>query len=239
MKSIDKILFVIQARLNSKRTPGKMLRPFAGTTLMDIAIQKIMSSSLIPTENFYLSVYEPELVDLAKRYGVNLYHRSEKSQNAENSLKDLYEWHDRLPFEYAIKINACNPFLSLSTIEKFTQAYMDTDSRGLFAVMEKKTYFWMNGKMFPKVKRGDVMNTKIAEPVYEAAHCLYAGRMDLIKEGIWMGDFTENDPELFAIPEQEALDIDHEWQFQMCEALYDLNFNLDDSSQGSTVFGSP
>lgn len=30
------------------------------------------------------------------------------------------------------------------------------------------------------------MNTKFVDPVYEAAHCLYASRMDIIGEGMWM-----------------------------------------------------
>jgi len=68
---------------------------------------------------------------------------------------------------------------------------------------------------------GKFMNTKLVSPIFEAAHCLYAGRMDRIREGIWMGDFRKpNDPELFVVPENEALDIDNPWQFDLCENLY-------------------
>ena len=41
MKSINDIAIVIQARLGSKRIPQKMIKPFAGTTLTDIFLEKI------------------------------------------------------------------------------------------------------------------------------------------------------------------------------------------------------
>ncbi len=78
MKSIDDILVIVQARLSSQRCPKKMLKPFGNTTLMDICIQKILDSQVIPKENFYVSVHEKELVDVVEKYGVNIFHRSEK-----------------------------------------------------------------------------------------------------------------------------------------------------------------
>ena len=66
------------------------------------------------------------------------------------------------------------------------------------------------------------MNTKFVEPVYEAAHCLYASRMDIIKDGYWMdGKNYPPKPNLFVMSELEAFDIDHEWQFKVGEQLYE------------------
>jgi CMP-N-acetylneuraminic acid synthetase len=59
----------------------------------------------------------------------------------------------------------------------------------------------------------------------EAAHCLYAGRMDLIERGIWMGKFTSsNDPVLYRMKEEECFDIDYAWQFELAEALYRVRY---------------
>ena len=66
------------------------------------------------------------------------------------------------------------------------------------------------------------MNTKVVGVTYEAAHCLYAGRLDSIGSGIWMGNFQiPGQIELFSMREQEVLDIDYPWQFELCEALYE------------------
>ena len=65
------------------------------------------------------------------------------------------------------------------------------------------------------------MNTKFVKPIYEAAHCLYASRLDVIKDGCWMGDTSPPEPKLFVMDELEAFDIDYEWQFKVGEQLYE------------------
>ena len=44
MKNINDICVLVQARLGSQRVPGKMLRPFANTTLVDILLKKLTQS---------------------------------------------------------------------------------------------------------------------------------------------------------------------------------------------------
>ena len=57
MKNKQDICVIIQARLESERVPKKMVRPFAGTTLVDILLDKLSSSKVIPATNIYFSVY--------------------------------------------------------------------------------------------------------------------------------------------------------------------------------------
>ena len=50
-KNINDVCILVQARLGSQRVPGKMLRPFAGTTLVDILFKKfLLIWKLMPTE---------------------------------------------------------------------------------------------------------------------------------------------------------------------------------------------
>ena len=51
MKNINDIVFIIQARTQSTRVPNKMLRPFADSNLFEIAVNKILNSSIIPKDN--------------------------------------------------------------------------------------------------------------------------------------------------------------------------------------------
>lgn len=221
-KYIDDIVVVIQARLGSQRIPAKMLKPFAGTTLMDIAIEKILNSKVIPNDNFYVSVYEPELVQVCEKWGANVFYRSEKSAFSEGTpMTEMYEWWDKMPsFKYCVLVNACAPFLNIETIDNFVLDYANSDSDGMFGVIEKKNYFWNENKKFLTPLTEAVMNTKTAQKTYEAAHCLYAGKMDKIGKGIWMGNFNKpGDIELFPMQERECFDIDYDWQFQLAESL--------------------
>ena len=57
VKNIDDVCFIVQARLGSQRVPNKMIKPFADTTLVDIIIEKILKSNIIPKENFYSDAF--------------------------------------------------------------------------------------------------------------------------------------------------------------------------------------
>lgn len=224
MKSIDNIAVVIQARLGSQRIPQKMIKDFSGTTLTDISLEKIKKLKSISKDNFFLSAHEQELIDIGEKHGLNIFHRSEGSANSEGTpMTEMYEWWDKLPYKYCVLINPCVPFLKTETIDSFIQAYANSESDGMFGVIKKKNYFWRQDGSIITPLTEDVMNTKTVPFTYEAAHCLYAGRMDKINEGIWMGDFNKpGDIELFSMEEKECLDIDYPWQFEMCEKLYEV-----------------
>jgi len=220
-KNINDKCIVVQARMGSQRVPGKMLRPFSGTTLTDILLGKLTKSTLIPKANIYFSVYEDELKEVGNKYGINIFNRSKDSAFAETDMKLIFEWHNKSPFKYVILISACNPLLKVETIDNFIQSFIESEKKGAFAVFKKKTYYWdKNKNNITDWKNLPVMNTKFVDPVYEAAHCLYASRMDIIGEGMWMSTKGPDDIELFVMEELEAFDIDEPWQFKVAEQLY-------------------
>ena len=223
MKNIGDILFLIQARLNSQRVPQKMIKDFNGTNLFSIAIDKVLDSEVIPKDNFYVSICEDELIDIANDKGVNIYNRSYESANNDNSLQKIYEWHDKLPFKYVVKINGCSPLLKTETIDGFVKQFVEQEEENLFGVIETKDYYWnKDGKLVtPWPEDQTIMNTKAVEVTYKAAHTLYASRMDLIKDNMFMGDFQkEGGIKLYPMDELETFDIDYEWQFKLGEILY-------------------
>lgn len=220
-KNINDICIIVQARLSSQRVKRKMVRPFAETTLIDLLFQKLLRSNVIKKSNIYFSAYEPELKLIADKYNINIFHRSDESAHEDNDLKLIYEWYDKLPYKYVILISACNPLLKIETIDNFIENFIQSDKEGSFAVFEKKTYYWNeNGEPITNWNGVSIMNTKIVEPIYEAAHCLYASRLDIIKDGFWMDINYPPKPNLFIMDELEAFDIDYEWQFKLGEYLY-------------------
>lgn len=227
MKKIDCVAVIVSARLASTRIPQKMIRPFAETTLFDIILQKLVQSKLIPRENIYASVYEPELKEIARKYAINIFSRSAESANNATEPSVIYEWWNLLPpqFTHFVLINPCLPLLSLDTIETFVRHFLQTPNP-LFGVVEKRNFIFMDGVMINHFKHfpppdNRIMNTLVIPPWYEAGHCLYGGRLIDIPTPNYLGSFDQkNSPELFTIPEREYFDIDHEWQFEYAEILY-------------------
>jgi len=223
MKDIKDIAVIVQARVNSQRVLNKMLRPFADTNLFELTLNKLLNSKVIPQQNVIASVYEDELKQIADKLNINTYNRSYESANNDNSLQKIYEWHDKLPFKYIIKVNGCSPLLKIETIDKFIQHFIEQEEENLFGVIETKDYYWnKEGRLVtPWPEDQTLMNTKAVEITYKAAHVLYASRMDLIKDNKFMGDFQkEGGIKLYPMDELECFDIDYEWQFNTAELLY-------------------
>jgi CMP-N-acetylneuraminic acid synthetase len=226
MKNIQDTVFIIQARTQSTRVLNKMLKPFAHSNLFEIAVEKVLQSSIIPKDNFYLSIMDDELIDIAKKHNVNYFTRSEESTQEPVTLQKALEWYNKLPFKYFVIINACNPLLKVETIDNFVKQFLEVDSNGLFGVFEKKTFlFDSEGKMlnrfFGEDKYLSTLETKFVETCYEAAHSLYAGSTEDIANGIYMGTFKNpGNPNFFVMDEIECFDIDWPWQFEVAEKLY-------------------
>ena len=218
MKNIKDTCFIIQSRLNSTRIPGKMLKPFGGSTLFEIAIQKLVDSEYIPNDNIFIALYDSELIDIAKTYPVNVFVRDKESVSESQLPSVVSSWHS-LPFKHFVSINACLPLLSIDTIDSFANYFMRSRHKSLFAVHETKNFYWHNDRERITPDPG-TMNTNLVENTYSAAHALYAGSTDDIANDIYLGDFTPNYPELFVVEEKETIDVDYLWQFKQAEILY-------------------
>ena len=95
----------------------KIIRPFAGSSLLDIALRKIFDCKNLNKDNIYLGAYDKEIKDISQKVGVNIYDRSLESVSGDGTKKSLYEhvWH--INSDYCLEINACNPMLSSKTID--------------------------------------------------------------------------------------------------------------------------
>ena len=223
MKNINEIAFLVQSRLNSERVPRKMIKDFAGTTLSDLILEKLVKSKIIPNNQIYFSVFEDELVQIGKKYPINIFERSFESANCDKGIDVMFEWYNKLPFKYVVLVSGCNPLLKIETIDKFIQHFIEQKEENLFGVIKTKDYYWnKEGKLVtPWPKDQTLMNTKAVEVTYKAAHVLYASRIDLIKDDRFMGDFQkEGGIKLYPIDELECFDIDYEWQFELGKKLY-------------------
>ena len=222
MKNINDVCVIVQARLGSERIPKKMIKPFAGSTLLDILFSKLTKSKVIPKDNIHFSVYDKELEDIGIKHGINIWNRSEESAKSEGDpLYEIFDWYDKLPYKYFIIVSSCNPLLRVETIDSFFTKFIESDKEGCLGVFEKKTYYWdKNGKAITDWKGSTRMNNKFIDPIFEAGHCLYASRMDIVGDNYYMDTKSPIEPELFVMNELETFDIDYQWQFEIGEVMY-------------------
>ncbi len=232
MKNLDRICFILQARVGSSRLPGKVINPFAGSTLVEVAIEKI-KESIFPTENLYLSARDPELLEIADNHNINVYLRDETSIRNDDTkpftLPEVFDWWNKLDYDHYILMNVCNPLVQVETLNNFVEAFVKSDSRGLFSVVEHRRFFYRkDGSQFQAFYGSEearrTFNTKFIEPIYSGGS-LRAGTMEDVGRHVYMGSFEKpNDPPLFHYDSAQYIDIDYQWEFDAAEALYSQLF---------------
>lgn len=218
------MMIFTQARLNSQRLPKKIVRNFCGRSLWDIACEKLHRLPF-PKEQKYVSVYEPELKEIASQYDISIFDRSEESANSDKDVSLIWEICS-LPFERYVMFNPCLPLLSVETITSFTDCFKDCGS-SLFGVKPLKDYLWNKAGKLIHPEGTKMFNTKEFDEypdrqLYMAAHCLYGGYTSDIMSGVQLGDFSIGNPKLYPILNKlELFDVDDYDDFLIAEAVYD------------------
>ena len=219
------LVCMVNARIASERVPRKMLAPFAGSSLLEIALEKLKSSSFLDSNQIFLGAYDQEIKEVGEKLGFQIYNRSYESTLEPVTMEVIYQWLWELNPEYLLEINPCNPLLEVESLDRAIDIFFKEKYESLFSVVTRQNfYFRKNGSMLNDFlgdkKYLPTLETKLVEPVYEAAHCIYLWKSDRVKtEGIrW--SLAPNDPFLFEIPPEEAFDIDWPWQFELAEAIY-------------------
>ena len=147
-------LFIIQARLNSKRLPNKILLPFKDRTILEylyIKIKKEFSSSkiiiAIPStkENLYLKKFlEKKKLKYSTGSELDLVSRYKKACVNINS-------------KYIVRLTSDNPLINLKLIKYSLKSHIN--SKKIFSstrnIVKKKIY-----RFFPKGHSLDIVNKK-------------------------------------------------------------------------------
>ena len=115
--SKNKIAICSCARLKSSRCKRKMIRSFNGSSLTDIMLSKLRSISSKNKEfDVFFAGHEKIFLEKSKRYRVPFIQRTKKSANIDGPASEIYNFFKDLDYDYFFLINACMPFLKISTI---------------------------------------------------------------------------------------------------------------------------
>ena len=214
---------IINARIESSRIPNKMVRPFAGTSLVKIALEKLNQLDFFDHRLF--AVGEAELKKYLNPYKhVELLERNpEAVARGPHEAVITFEHYLRVPTPYIFVINACAPFLTTDIIRAAYDIFQETDCRSyMSAVPTREWVFTEDGFALTHKDPYALQNTSHGQVFYKATHSFYIINRDYFRETnglLWT--LTPNDPYLIKIPPDCAIDIDTEIQFEFASFLYE------------------
>ena len=217
MKSVS---VVTNARLQSTRVPQKMMRPFAGKTLLEVALEKLDKMDFF--EHRFLAVAEGELMDYAKPFkNVELLKRKlDAVKPGVNPQHVTFAHYCDVPSDYIFVFNPCLPFVTIGTIKKAFDYFQENDYPSYTSVV--KTGDWVFDSQGNPVTNTNPQNLTTNKDVqfYKAAHAFHIVSKEFFATKGYHWEFTANDPHMVEIPDDQCVDVDTEIEFDLAEALY-------------------
>ena len=212
---IDIVTFSF-GRKQSARVPNKMLRPFADTTLVDIALNKLRTFA----PDAFFAGYEPEFRGKCDQHGVRFVQREERSIGIDGPITEILSFLRTVDAKYCLLVSACNPFMTVGHINQFLidckqggyrpaisvkrhcKHFVSPDARGLNFSLDTKT-----------------LNNKTVQPVFELVDGLYFFKKDFFfSEGTY---WRWNEVRFIEVGGDDLLiDVDTEADFAAAQALW-------------------
>lgn len=122
-----KVDLIIQARMGSKRLPGKSLFKLAGEPLVGRILERVKRCEMI--DDIVLAIPDTSenipLIELAKRYSVKFY------AGSENDLVERYfQASSKINSDYICRLPADNPTPEPKEIDKMIEFHLKLDKKG-------------------------------------------------------------------------------------------------------------
>ena len=217
--SLEKIVALVPMRHTSVRVPGKNYRPIAGKPLYHHILDTLLSCPEI--SQVVVDTDSPVILEgLAKDLpGVTALLRPEHLR-ADTIPTNEILMHDtaQVPADLYLQTHSTNPLLRAQTISAAVRALKDVypayDS--LFGVTRLQTRLWDELGRAINHNPAVLLRTQDLPPVYEENSCIYLfTRETLAQRRNRLGER----PLMFAIPAEEAWDIDEEIDFTIADVL--------------------
>lgn len=211
---------VINARVNSTRLPNKLLRPFAQTTLLDIALDKV---SKIKAEYKFLATCEDEIIEVYNKHDtdIRLLDRSRESVEKGRLSQDITFAHYKdIPTDHIMVINPCAPFVSVETYESALDRFYKEGAQTMTSVLRHCNAF-LDGDFHPMNVNGKAVSSQGNNPIYEMSHLFHIFNKDFFLENGYFWSYEKNDPYYYVVDKEESHDIDDWTDFRVSEILYE------------------
>jgi CMP-N-acetylneuraminic acid synthetase len=213
-----RVAALLPVRTQSTRCRNKALRPFGASNLTRLALERAVHSEAV--DAIYFAAHEEELLAVARDFPrVRIIRRSEASAFGEDAVT-IYDFLREVEEPIVATMNACCPFVRIETYDRAVREFVAGGYRSLLPVVETQEWYFDDRGRPLNPPDPSVINSKMLSPVYRATHpfTIYY-RDDFLKDyNVW--HFAPGDPHLFPVTDEEGIDIDTEFQFEVAEALY-------------------
>jgi CMP-N-acetylneuraminic acid synthetase len=220
-----KIAALVPMRHHSQRVPGKNFRDLAGKPLFHYILETLMQCSEV--DQIAVNT-DSEVIqkDIEKNFpDVIVLVRPQRLRADSIPMNEILMYDtDHIEADLYLQTHSTNPLLKASTISKAINEFVEKSPLydSLFSVTRLQTRLWDRNTQPINHDADVLLQTQDLPPVFEENSCIYLFTKENLKR---RGNRIGENPLMFEIPSEEALDIDEESDFLIADLLMKNRLN--------------
>ena len=212
---MKKVTAIVPVRKGSQRVKNKNIKPFGGSSLLEIKLDKLLKLKS-RLQDIVVTSDCPEMLQKAKDMGVAAHERDPYFAGSQASKSEFFDNLSTITdCENIMYSPVTCPFISLETYEECLKEFERSES--VVTVKPVKHHLWLNGKPL-NYNLTNSPNSQDLPDIYQITYgvCLLSRKQMKTHRNV----VTKN-PTFKVLNEIESMDIDTEFDFMMAETLYD------------------
>lgn len=221
MKNGKILKALIAVRSGSQRVKDKNIRPFAGSSLLELKIKQLKRISYF--DGIVVNSNDEKMLEIAKKNGVDIVKRDEKYASNTASMSDVYKnMAENMECDDIAYINVTNPLLKDKTILKAVEEFYSTAKEfdSLNSAHLIKEFLFKDGLPM----NYDLRHQPRSQDLPDIAALNFAVSIINREHMIECKNIVGYKPDIFLINEIEATDIDNQIDFDFAEFVYKRGF---------------
>ena len=214
------VLVIIPARGGSKGIPRKNLRPLKGKPLIYYSIKLALSSTHKP--DVVVSTDDEEIGYFASQLGASVHYRDkalgEDVVTLDPVIHEAYvqtQAKTKKSYDYIATLQPTSPLLSVLSFDEALQKMFSSDNDTIISVVEDTHLTWgrEGNKFLPLYK--ERVNRQLLPKTFKETGGFLIAKASAINQKSRIGKKVD----LYAVPQDEAIDIDTYADWSICEYL--------------------
>ena len=217
-----KILVVIPARGGSKRIPRKNVRLLCGKPLILYSVENAGKLSAVYDTDIAVSTDDEELAGIVEKRGVDVVRRGERLSSDKVTLDPVIfdavekmEERKQVCYDIVITMQATSPTLKAETIIHAVDYFLQNSFDTVISVVNRPHLSWTqkDGVIVKNYEKR--LNSQELPPNYLETGGFLITRRECVTENARIGESVS----VFETPANEAVDIDTEEDWVVCESI--------------------
>lgn len=210
---------LVAVRSGSMRVKNKNIKPFAGSTLLDLKLEQLKRISSL--DGIVVNSNSDEMLEIALKHGCEAVKRDEFYASNSVSMSDVYRnMAENFSGDVVAYINVTNPLLKDQTIndaiKKYNQLIVEGQFNSINSAHLVKEFMFRDNKPI----NYDLAHQPRSQDLPEISALNFA--ISIISKDLMISNcnVVGTKPYIFNIDEIEATDIDNPIDFEFAEYVY-------------------